>query len=404
MITFEEAYQTVINSGLRLGTEKVNLQDSLGRVMSEDVFSDINMPPFDKSAMDGYACKAEDIYNELDVVEIIPAGKMPEKKIQKNQCAKIMTGAPVPEGADTVFIVEESEETGKNKVRYIAPDKNQNSCNTGNHKRKKSNICYIGEDVRISQKVLNKGTIIKPQHIAVLASVGHTMPLVSERPKVGVIATGSELVEPEKKPGISQIRNSNGSQMVSQLQAISVIANYYGIAEDDEEITYEIIKKARDENHIVMLSGGVSMGDFDFVPLILKKLNFEIKFDKVAIQPGKPTTFAIGNNKFCFGMPGNPVSSFVQFELMAKPLLYNMMGANYNPLTIKMPLGKDYTRKRARRLSWIPVNITKNGEIVPIEYHGSAHINGLAPAEGLMPIPIGVKTMKKGEIVNVRQI
>ena len=153
-----------------------------------------------------------------------------------------------------------------------------------------------------------------------------------------------------------------------------------------------------------MLSGGVSMGDFDFVPIVLTKLGFDIKYDRVAVQPGKPTTFAVTGNKFCFGMPGNPVSSFVQFELLAKPFIYKMMGADYKPAQIKMPLAKNYSRKRDARLSWIPVNFTSDGEVLPVEYHGSAHINGLVPADGIIPVNIGIKKLEKGDIVDVRQI
>ena len=404
MIKFEQAYETVMSFTEKIGAERITLENSLGRVLAEDVFSDINMPPFDKSAMDGFACRSEDLYNELDVVEIIPAGKIPEKIIAENQCAKIMTGAPLPKGADTVFIVEHSRQTAENKVVYTKKRSDINICNTEVSKTTKSNICYIGEDINKGDKILSKGTIIKPQHIAVLATVGCVEPLVSKQVRVGVIATGSELVEPDKTPSVSQIRNSNGSQMVSQLTGMNVIANYYGIAEDDEQITYDIIKKAKEENDIVMLSGGVSMGDFDFVPVILKKLGFEIKFDRVAVQPGKPTTFAAAKNKFCFGMPGNPVSSFVQFELLAKPFIYKLMGADFKTWNIIMPLAKEYSRKRDARLSWIPVNFTENGEILPVEYHGSAHINGLIPADGIMPVPVGTKILKKGALVNVRPI
>ncbi len=400
MIQFEQAFEMLMSETYCLGEESVELQESLGRVLAEDVFSDIDMPPFIKSAMDGFACRKEDIDNKLKIVEVIPAGKIPENEIEENQCAKIMTGAPLPKGADTVFIVEESEETQDGYVEYIKPDIKKKE---SKYKRK-SNICKLGEDIKKGTKVLSKGILLKSQHISVMATVGHVSPIVSIQPKVGVIATGSELVEPEIKPGISQIRNSNGSQMIAQLNAMNVVSNYYGIAEDDEQITYDIIHKASVENDVVMLSGGVSMGDFDFVTLILKKLGFEIKFDSIAVQPGKPTTFACANKKFCFGMPGNPVSSFIQFEMMAKPFLYKLMGHNFRPPVLKIPLGKDYFRKRAQRLAFVPVNFTESGEVLPVEYHGSAHINGLVPAEGIMKVPVGKDRINKGELIDVRQI
>ena len=405
MIKFEQAYKIVMQTSVKIKTEEIALQNSLGRVLAADVFSDMNMPPFDKSAMDGFACRYEDLYNELEIIEVIPAGKLPEKQIGKNQCAKIMTGAPLPINADTVFIVEHSRETKNDKVFYTKKRTDIDICNIEKKLSKKSNICYTGEDVKKGEIVLSKGTIIEAQHIAIMASVGCVRPLVSRQVKVGVIATGSELVEPHNVPSNSQIRNSNGLQTVSQLININVIANYYGIAKDDELITYNIIKKAKNENDIVMISGGVSMGDFDFVPHILKKLDFEIKFDRVAVQPGKPTTFATtGKNKFCFGMPGNPVSSFVQFELLAKPFIYKLMGADFKANNIVMPLAREYSRKRDKRLSWIPIKFTNKGEIMPIEYHGSAHINGLAIADGIISVPIGTKILTKGTLVNVRPI
>lgn len=404
MIKLHEAYEIVISTKIKLGTENIELQNSLGRVLAEDVFSDLNMPPFDKSAMDGFACRYQDLYNELEQIEVIPAGKMPEKTIGKNQCSKIMTGAPIPKGADTVFIVEDSKEISPNKIIYTKPKPEIDICSTESGNAGKSNICLIGEDIQQGAKVLDKGILIKPQHVAVLASVGCVKPLVSKRPRIAVIATGSELVEPEIKPTLSQIRNSNGSQMMAQLNNLNVDANYYGIAIDDEKATQDIFDKAMSENDIIMLSGGVSEGDFDFVPKILRNAGFEIKFDRVAVQPGKPTTFATAENKICFGMPGNPVSSFVQFELLLKPLLYKLMKHDVKLLNVILPMASDFTRKRAGRFSWIPVTISEKGEVEVIDYHGSAHINGLVFADGLIGIPIGIKSLKKGELINVRQI
>lgn len=404
MIKFEEALEIVLNTNISLGKEEIKLKKSLGRILAQDIFSDIDMPPFNKSAMDGYACRSQDINNELEVIEIIPAGKTPKMKIGKNQCAKIMTGAPLPEGADTVFIVEKSMNTSENKVKYTGASQNIDSCNAESGKTAKQNICFIGEDIKKGQKVLDKGTLIKPQHIAVMASAGCVNPTVSKKPRVAVIATGSELVEPHIKPSKSQIRNSNGAQMMAQLKQNKICAKYYGIAHDNQQTTEDIFNKAMTENDIIMLSGGVSEGDFDFVPHILKKAGFEIKFDRVAVQPGKPTTFALAGNKICFAMPGNPVSSFVQFEILLKPLLYKLMGHNLNYPQLILPMGTDFFRKKTNRLSWIPVNINEQGLVIPVEYHGSAHINGLSSAHGLIAVPIDVNTIKKGELVYVRQI
>ena len=391
MKLLEDALKIVLDSAYEVGTEKVEINDSLNRILAEDVLSDMDMPPFNKSAMDGYACRREDLKNELEVIETIQAGQVPVKKVFKNQCSKIMTGSMVPTGADCVIMVEDTEETAENKIVFTKEKTNQN-------------IAFKAEDINTGDVVLKKGTLIKAQHIAVLASVGCTKPNVYRKIKVGVISTGSELVEPNQKPGLSQIRNSNAYQLLAQIEKIGCIPNYVGIAIDTHKSSIKAITTALNKNDVILLTGGVSMGEFDFIPEILKNLNFEIFFKTLAVQPGKPTVFGRKGKKFVFGLPGNPVSSFNIFELLTKPLIYKMMGHNYQPLAIKLPLAKTYERKKARRLSFIPVKITDNGKVLPLEYHGSAHIRAMVHADGLISVPIGVTKINKGEIVDVRQI
>lgn len=390
MIKLDEALHIILEQHVKVETETIDFLESLGRVLAEDVKSDMEMPPFDKTAVDGFACRSQDLNETLDVIEIIPAGKVPQKKIGPNQCAKIMTGAKIPEGADTVIMVEDVQEKGT-QVKFLK-DKTKN------------NICFQGEDVKVGAVVLNKGVLIEPQHIAVMASVGYTKVLVYKQPKIGIISTGDELVEPVSKPGLGQIRNSNGYQLIAQVKKAGAIANYMGIAEDSEEATFKTISKALDENDIVLLTGGVSMGDFDFVPRVMRDCGVDIKFQKMAVQPGKPTTFGVHANAFIFGLPGNPVSSFMQFELVVKPLIYKMMGTAYKPISIRLPMGREFNRKRAERMAWFPVKITDDAKVVPVEYHGSAHIYALHTADAIVPIHIGEKQIKEGELVDVRQI
>ncbi|MBN2175757.1 MAG: molybdopterin molybdotransferase MoeA [Bacteroidales bacterium] len=391
MITFDEALKIVTSGDVKPETELVGFKSSLNRILAEDVRSDMDMPPFHKSAVDGYACRREDIDAIMEVVEMIPAGKAPGKTIGKNQCAKIMTGAPMPEGADTVIMVEDVEELEKNKIRYLK-------------EKVKDNICYRGEDIRESEVVLKKGTLIQPQHIAVMATAGCVQPLVYRKVRVGLISTGDELVEPEIKPDISQIRNSNAYQLIAQIERMGALGIYYGIALDTEASTREKIVASFRENDIILLTGGVSMGDFDYVPAVLKDLGVEILFKSIAVQPGRPTVFGKKENKFVFGLPGNPVSSFVQFELLVKPLIYKLSGYAYATMKFKLPMAKEYTRKKSTRLSWIPVKINENSAVEPLEYHGSAHINALTIADGLVAVPIGETCLKQGELVDVRQI
>jgi molybdopterin molybdotransferase len=391
MITFHEALKTVKAATKKLEKEHVDLSECFNRVLAEDVRSDMSIPPFNKSAMDGYACKQEDLQENLEVLEIIAAGTAPTKEVGAGQCSKIMTGAMVPEGADTVIMVEHTEEIDKSHIRFTK----ENS---------KSNICIKGEDIEENEVVLKKGTRIKSQHISVLATVGCTNPLVYKQPRVATIATGSELVEPYEKPNKSQIRNVNSWQLQAQLQKMGIKGNYQGIVSDSREATKEAMVKCIEENDILIISGGVSVGDYDYVPQILKELGFNIWFHTLAVKPGKHTVFAAKDGKYVFGMPGNPVSSFVQFELLGKPLLYRLMGHDYHAPMVKMKIARDYKRKRTDRLEFIPVRFNANNRVVPIKYHGSAHINAFTWADGIMAVPREVDEFMEGEFVHVRQL
>jgi len=269
---------------------------------------------------------------------------------------------------------------------------------------KKENIAKKGEDVRKGDLVLRAGKMIRPQDIAVMASVGQISVTVSKMPCVAVISSGSELVEPDKIPGLSQIRNSNSSQLMAQIERAGASGKYYGIAADDEAQTLSIVEKAISENDMVLLTGGVSMGDFDFVPSVLERAGVKILFTRIAVQPGKPTTFGLHSKSVIFGLPGNPVSSFIQFEMLVRPLLSKMMGCEWRPLNIFMPMNDKFVRRFADRMALIPVKITDDASVLPVEYHGSAHISALPEADGIISMPVGKKIFEKGEVVSVRPI
>jgi molybdopterin molybdotransferase len=390
-ITFEKAYETVMNTAFTVGVETVPFNESLYRVLADDIRSDMNIPPFDKATVDGFACRRADLGKELEILETIAAGRKPEKTISENQCSRIMTGAIVPAGADTVFMVEDSEILASGKVRY-------------NGSFTKENIAYMGEDIKTGDVVLQQGHMIRPQDIAVMATVGSAQVTVSRMIRVSVISSGDELVEPSEKPGISQIRNSNAYQLMAQIKRTGALGKYMGIARDNEEETYRIVKQAISQSDIVIITGGVSMGDFDFIPSVLEKAGVKILFSRVKVQPGKPTTFGMHSDALVFGLPGNPVSSFVQFELLVRPLICRMMGFNYEPVALPLLMKDAFYRKSADRMGWIPVMITKEGLVSPVEYHGSAHISSLVNADGLIALPIGKHNIEKGEKVSVRQL
>lgn len=390
MIRIEEAYALVTGAVVNGKTEKVSIHDSLHRVIAEDIISDVDMPPFNKSAMDGYACREADLGIPLKLIETIPAGKAPEKIIGPGECSAIMTGAPVPEGADTVIKVEDTRRNEEGKVLFEG-------------RGGKANIAYKAEDVASGDILIPRGTFIEPQHIAILASTGYAMPEVACKPAVAIISTGDEIVEPDQKPGLSKIRNSNAYQLIGQVRKCGAMAHYAGIARDNEEDTYDMIDKAARDHDIVLLTGGISMGQFDFIPRVFEKLGVEVLFQTLAVQPGKPTLFGKLGNKRIFGLPGNPVSAFNTFELLVKPYIRLSMGSDAGWTVVKLPLGKMYSRKKASRDSFIPVWI-EEGKAYPIEYHGSAHINALTHAGGFIKVPLGTTELKEGELLDVRQI
>lgn len=391
MITFDEAHELVCHDLPLNPVENVHLAETQGRVLAADIQSDMDMPPFNKAAVDGYACRREDLTQPLQLLEVIAAGQQPRHKITARHCSKIMTGAPVPEGADCVVMVEQTETT--DELTIVIKDT-----------KTKNNIALKGEDIQKGNTVIREGILIQPQHIAVLASVGAVSVPVYKKVKLCVLSTGDELVEPEIVPGPGQIRNSNAMQLLMQARRMGVEANYGGIVADSEEACRSLIGEAVAKNQVVILSGGISMGDFDYVPAILKELGLKIHFKSIAVQPGRPSVFASSGNKFVFALPGNPVSSFNIFELLAKPFLYKLMGHNYQPPRLLLPLEADYSRRNAARHGFVPASITDKGTVKLISYHGSAHINALVWATALASIPLNVSTINKGELVDVRLI
>ncbi len=391
MISIATAFDIVMNASFSTGKETVPFTESLNRILAAEVISDMEMPPFNKASVDGFACRKSDLGNELEIIETVSAGGWPEKPADKNLCTRIMTGAAVPESADCVIMVEDTETLPSGKIKFIGSST-------------KENIAFKGEDIKKGDVVLKAGSLITPSYIGVMATVGHTSVTVSRKPRAAIISSGDELVEPHEKPGRSQIRNCNAFQLMAQTERAGAEGKYYGIARDDEKETFDIIQKAISENDLVIISGGVSMGDFDFIPSVLERTGIRILFSRVAVQPGKPTTFGIHPGALVFGLPGNPVSSFMQFEILIRPLINKMMGYAWQPLIKTLPLKDDFLRNSADRMGLIPVIITDDELVSPVEYHGSAHISAISGAPGIIAIPPGQHKLEKGKMVSVRQI
>jgi molybdopterin molybdotransferase len=391
VIPFERAYDIVLSNVPSPSTERVGLLSSLDRILAHDVVSDADVPGFDKSMMDGYALRRKDIRNELLVIESIQAGLEPNLAVGPNQCSKIMTGAKVPAGADTVVMVENTERTGANTIRVTSESS-------------RSNIAKRGEDVQAGDIVLRKGEMITPAHVAVLALAGSTEPLTCVPPSIGIISTGSEIVEPGDATRSAGTRNTNAYQLMAQVKRIGIDSEYFGIAKDTEPETRRLIEASLSKCDITIVSGGVSMGDFDLVPDVMRSLGVSILFDRIAIKPGKPATFGRRGDKVVFALPGNPVSVFVIFEILVKPFIYARMGYSYRPRLLHMELGKDIVRMKTDRDEFVPVRFEGTAYAIPIEYHGSAHIHALTGADGLLRIEAGVEGLAKGTAIDVRQI
>jgi molybdopterin molybdotransferase len=390
MISIEEGIQLIQETVRPLSTETVSLDQALNRILAKDVRANLFIPPFNRSAMDGYACQSNDLPGSLEVVGEVAAGTVFDRSLLPGQCVRIMTGAPVPNGADTVIMQEDVLREGKHIHCQKQPTKN--------------NISDKGEDIKPGDLVIPGGTFLDARRLGLLAAVGVWEIEVSLLPKIGIMATGSELVEPGCEALEGQIYNSNGHQLGNRLKEMGIIASNYGIAEDKFEPLLESIRSAIREQDVLFITGGVSVGDYDYVPAILKELDFEFHFTKLAAKPGKHTLFASKGRKYVLGLPGNPVSTYVQFLVCGMPLLHALMHSVYSPLRIRMHLGYNFTRKNGNRFELVPVNINNKGVVEEIGYHGSAHFHAVAFANALLEIPIGVTSLSENEFVYVRPI
>ena len=391
MISFEKA-SAILNQSVRtFGTERVPLGNSLNRVLAEDIFSDEDIPPFRKSLMDGFACRRKDLQAPLRITADIPAGTSPPGELGENECMRIMTGGMVPLGADCVIKKEDTELLKNGLVRCR---------NTGAD----SNISPMGEDFKTGELALQSGCLLGAPQVAVMAALGKGHPMVYHQPTVAVISTGNELVDPLNKPGISQIRDGNGYQLRAQAMQMGLRAEYLGIARDDKTLLASMLAPALERYPLVLISGGVSVGELDYVPGVIKDLGVDIRFHRVQVKPGKHMLFGVKGDHFIFGFPGNPVSSFVLFEILVKPFIMRCMGYRGSTEIHTMTLAETFRHSSPELMLFIPVDYDVNGSVKPVTYHGSAHIHAYTMAKGIMEVPAGILEIKKGEKVHVRPL
>jgi len=320
MIRVASALKIIQESVSPIPCETVELVSLLGRVLAEDIYADINIPQLDNSAMDGYAVRAADTAGAssntpkvLRVIDTEKAGHITDKILKPGEAIQIMTGAVIPGGADSIVIVEHTERESEAAVKIFK------EAAAGDHIRRS------GEDIKKGELVLKKGTLLTPAHIGILASVGKKDVCVSRRPKIGILVTGDEVVDVNAKLEPGKLRSSNTYSLYTQALECGCIPKNIGFAEDDPAEIKAKIQKGLDCD-IIVTSGGVSAGEYDFVKDVLKDLGAEIKFWKVHMRPGKPVLFAMLGKIPVFGLPGNPVSSMVSFEVFVRIAVLAMLG------------------------------------------------------------------------------
>lgn len=396
MLSFEQARQVILENITPSGAEQVDLVDAVGRVLADDVVAPWDMPLWDNSAMDGYAVRMADcleIPRKLMVTGYIPAGEKGVGVEVKPGCAvKIMTGAPVPAGADAIVPVEETAETSGEQVAIQASVS------------KHQHIRFRGEDVREGQLVIAAGTIIRPPEVSMLVSFGRPRVQVFQRPVVAVLSTGDELIDVGRTPAVGEIVNSNTLALAAAVREAGAIPRIIGIARDNLESHRAKLKEGLKADMLIT-SAGVSAGDRDLVRVVLEELGVKQVFWKIGIKPGKPTAFGIKDGKPVFSLPGNPVSSLITFEEFVRPALLRMMGQRQvlRP-TFKAILRDDIRNKESDRTVLLRIRLEREEGRYYAATSGEQQtglLKTMVNAAAIAVIPAGRGFMSAGEEVDV---
>lgn len=410
MIKVDEALRIILNSVQTLDSDTISLANASGRVLQQDIFSNSDIPAFDNSAMDGYALRSADTKGaspespcKLEVLEELKAGMMSSSEIKNGQAVKIMTGAPIPEGADSVIMVED---TAKVEGRVLKP-----ACRTGRAEVKVlketapgENIRRAGEDIKKGELVIQKGTLLKAAHTGMLAALGITKAAVARKPRIAILATGDELVDADEEAPKGKVRTSNTYALYSQILSYGGIPVNIGIARDEPEDIREKIESAL-VCDLILTSGGVSMGDYDLVKDVLTKMGADIKFWKIAMRPGKPILFSTLGEKPVFGLPGNPVSSMVGFELFVRPAILKMLGQTSDDRQeAEAFLEEDIEKKKGLRYFLRAQTRWEDGGYLTKTTgpQGSGILKSMMLANSFIILPEEEEFIKKGAKVRVR--
>lgn len=397
MISVSEALTFILNHTKEGPATVVSTEEALGLVLAEDVRALNDIPPFTNSAMDGYAVRSSDTRGAsrkrpltLKLLETVPAGRMPTKRVSAGWATKIMTGAPMPRGADAVLVAEDSDEKNGSILCFAVV-------------RRGENVRRAGEDARRGERVLPKGTRIRPQEMGMLGAIGRTRVRVIRRPRVAILATGSELVEADRTPGPGQIRNCNNLSLIGLVKKYGAEPVNLGLVRDDARaLRGRIIAGASCD--LVVTSGGVSVGEQDLVKETLARLGAGVKFWQVRVKPGKPLAFGLVRGTPVFGLPGNPVSVIVSFEQFVRPALLKMMGRKKLKKPVITAILQNSIEKPAGRIHLIRARIRRRGgkyHASPLGPQGSGMLTSMVMADGLIIVPARKTAVRAGETVRV---
>lgn len=397
-IPVAEAVQLVMEHIHSSGTEMVPLENTYGRILAQPIIAQHDVPSFDRSPYDGFAVRAQDTAGAsgdnrvaFNVIGEIGAGYVADRAIGDGEAYRIMTGAPIPDNADAVVMLEQTvEQAGSFTLRKpFSPGEN---------------ISFKGEDAKEGELLIEAGTIIHPGTIALLATFGYANVEVAKLPIVGILSTGTELLAVDEQLVPGKIRNSNGPMIAAQLDRMGIRYQSYGMQADDLDTCTAIVERALAETDVLITTGGVSVGDYDYLPAIYERLGAKVLFNKVAMRPGSVTTVAVLGHQLLFGLSGNPSACFTGFELFARPAIIGMMGGTspYMPrMTAK--LGEDFVKPnpftRFIRAIW---NMTSEGiVVVPAGFNKSNAVSSIARGNCLIVLPSGTRGFVTGAEVDI---
>lgn len=397
MISAVEAKKVILENIRVKKPKKVTLTDALDLVLAQDIKAANPLPPFSNSAMDGFAVKAKDTQGateknpvRLKVIEDLPAGFYSKKVLRHRQAIRIMTGAPLPGGADSVVMVENTKSDG----RYVEIFRGA---------KRGENVRLKGEDVRKSEVVLRKGEAIKPQQIGLLSALGFKEVLVIPKIKISILATGEELIRPGEKLKRGKIRDANSYILSSLVNRIGAEPLNLGIVKDNQKDIERNIRQGL-KSDMLLISGGVSVGDYDYVKIVLDRLGIKRHFWKVAIKPGKPIVFGTVKDKPVFGVPGNPVSAFICFTEFIAPAVLKAMGKDYQDTYESAILEKDVKKEKGKRQFLSAILIGRDGKnyVTPIMPQNSAMLKPLSQANAILILDEEKDIIKSEEEVKIK--